>query len=43
MVKNNSPIPRQTFSVDYNDKDFFDQVLSSDKFIFMMAWASGRR
>jgi hypothetical protein len=36
MVKNNSPIPKAKLftSVDYNDKDFFDQVLSSEKIYF---------
>jgi hypothetical protein len=36
MVKNNSPIPKAKLftSVDYNDKDFFDQVLSAEKIYF---------
>jgi hypothetical protein len=36
MVKNNNPIPKAKLftSVDYSDKDFFDQVLSSDKIYF---------
>ncbi len=36
MVKTNNPIPKAKLftSVDYNDKDFFDQVLSSDKIYF---------
>jgi hypothetical protein len=36
MVKNNNPIPKAKLftSVDYNDKDFFDQVLSSEKIYF---------
>ena len=33
MVRSNSPIPKAKLftSVDYNDKDFFDQVISSAK------------
>lgn len=36
MVKSNSPIPKAKLftSVDYNDKDFFDQVISSEKIYF---------
>jgi hypothetical protein len=36
MVKTNSPIPKAKLftSVDYNDKDFFDQVISSEKIYF---------
>ncbi len=36
MVKANSPIPKAKLftSVDYNDKDFFDQVISSEKIYF---------
>ncbi len=36
MVKNNSPIPKARLftSVDYNDKDFFDEVLSGEKIYF---------
>jgi hypothetical protein len=36
QVKTNSPIPKAKLftSVDYNDKDFFDQVLSSEKIYF---------
>ena len=36
MVKSNSPIPKAKLftSVDYNDKDFFDQVNSSEKIYF---------
>jgi hypothetical protein len=36
MVKTNSPIPKAKLftSVDYNDKDFFDQVLSGEKIYF---------
>jgi hypothetical protein len=36
MVKNNSPIPKARLftSVDYNDKDFFDQVISAEKIYF---------
>jgi hypothetical protein len=36
QVKNNSPIPKAKLftSVDYNDKDFFDQVLASEKIYF---------
>lgn len=36
QVKSNSPIPKAKLftSVDYNDKDFFDQVLASEKIYF---------
>ncbi|MDX9773132.1 MAG: hypothetical protein RBT02_06890 [Bacteroidales bacterium] len=36
MVKTNNPIPKAKLftSVDYNDKDFFDQVISSEKIYF---------
>ena len=36
MVRSNSPIPKAKLftSVDYNDKDFFDQVISSEKIYF---------
>ncbi len=36
MVKSNNPIPKAKLftSVDYNDKDFFDQVISSEKIYF---------
>lgn len=36
MVKTNSPIPKAKLftSVDYNDKDFFDQVISAGKIYF---------
>ena len=36
QVKTNNPIPKAKLftSVDYNDKDFFDQVLSSEKIYF---------
>ena len=36
MVRTNSPIPKAKLftSVDYNDKDFFDQVISSEKIYF---------
>lgn len=36
MVKNNSPIPKAKLftSVDYNDKDFFDQLLAGDKIFY---------
>lgn len=36
MVKTNSPIPKAKLftSVDYNDKEFFDQVLSGEKIYF---------
>lgn len=36
MVKTNSPIPKAKLftSVDYNDKDFFDQVISSEKIYY---------
>jgi len=36
MVKTNSPVPKAKLftSVDYNDKDFFDQVISSEKIYF---------
>ena len=36
MVKTNSPIPKAKLftSVDYNDKDFFDQVMSAEKIYY---------
>ncbi len=36
MVRSNSPIPKAKLftSVDYNDKDFFDQVISAGKIYF---------